>query len=48
MPALRFDLIKTLVEHGARCEQNDTVDPSTSSGLRDAGVALVTTYICTC
>jgi hypothetical protein len=45
MPALRFDLIKTIVEHGARCEPDETVDPSTSSGLRDAGMMLVTAYI---
>lgn len=45
MPALQFDLIKAIVEHGARCGPSDTVDPSTSNGLRDAGVALVTTYI---
>jgi len=45
MPALKYDLIKKIVEHGAQCEPNRTVDPSTSNELRDAGVALVTTYI---
>jgi hypothetical protein len=45
MPALQFDLIKTIVAHGVRFEPSETVDPSTSSGLRDAGVALVTTYV---
>lgn len=43
--ALQFDLIQAIVEHGVQAEQDDTVDPSTSSVLRDAGVALVTTYI---
>jgi hypothetical protein len=45
MPALQFDLIKTLVNHGLRFGKDDTVDPSTSPNLRGAGVALVTTYI---
>jgi hypothetical protein len=43
--ALQFDLIKTIVEHGARSTPGKTVDPSTSPTLRNAGVALVTTYI---
>lgn len=43
--ALQFDLIKAIVAHGLKCDLNDTVDPSTSRELRDAGVALVTTYI---
>ena len=37
--ALQFDLIKAIMEHGAR------FDPSTSGDLRSAGMALVTTYI---
>ncbi len=43
--ALQFDLIKAIVEHGTRSGFDDTVDPSTNSALRNAGVALVTTYI---
>ena len=43
--ALRFDLIKAIVEHGIQYVPGDTVDPSTSPELRNAGVALVTTYI---
>jgi len=43
--ALRFDLIKAIVEHGIQSEPGDTVDPSASPELRSAGVALVTTYI---
>lgn len=43
--ALQFDFIKAVVEHGLQSRQGDTVDPSTSPTLRDAGVALVTTYI---
>jgi hypothetical protein len=43
--ALEFDLIKAIVEHGSRSEPNETVDPSLSPALRNAGVALVTTYI---
>lgn len=43
--ALRFDLIQALVEHGARADPGDTVDPSTCPELRRAGVALITTYI---
>ena len=43
--ALKFDLIHAMVEHGVRSGPGETVDPSTSSALRDAGVALVTTYI---
>jgi len=43
--ALQFELIRAIVEHGARSESNKTVDPSTSPALRQAGVALVTTYV---
>lgn len=43
--ALRLDLIKAIVDHGHRSEPHETVDPSTSAALRDAGVALVTTYV---
>jgi len=43
--ALQFDFIKAVVEHGLQSRQGDTVDPSTSPALRDAGAALVTTYI---
>jgi hypothetical protein len=43
--ALQFELIRAIVEHGARSESNQTVDPSTSPALRQAGVALVTTYV---
>jgi hypothetical protein len=43
--ALNFDLIKSIVEHGARSSVEDIVDPSTCSVLCNAGVALVTTYI---
>jgi hypothetical protein len=45
MPALELRLIKAIVEHGARLDPSKTVDPSTSDELRNAGVALVTTYI---
>ena len=45
MPALRFDLIQAIVQHGAEAGPGDTVDPSTCPELREAGVALVTTYI---
>ena len=45
MPTLRFDLIKSIVEHGARAAPSETVDPSTCPALRDAGVALLTPYI---
>jgi hypothetical protein len=43
--ALQFDLIKAIVEHGARYKFDQTADPSTSLLLRNAGVALVTTYV---
>lgn len=43
--ALQFDVIQAIVEHGVRYGQGETVDPSTSPALHDAGVALVTTYI---
>jgi hypothetical protein len=43
--ALRFDLIKAIVAHGVKFQPGDTVDPSTSPELRNAGVALVTTYV---
>jgi hypothetical protein len=42
---LDFDLIYEIVSHGAKFHHNETVDPSTSSILEDAGVAMVTTYI---
>lgn len=45
MPVLQFALIKAMIDHGLLFGKEDTVDPSTSSALRDAGVALVTTYI---
>jgi hypothetical protein len=45
MPALRFDLIKSIVEHGAGVAPSETVDPSTCPELREVGVALLTTYI---
>jgi hypothetical protein len=45
MPALQFDLIQAIVNHGLRFERDETVDPSTSPGLREAGLALVTAYI---
>ena len=43
--ALQLDLIKAIVEHGAHFDLSETVDPSTNPALRNAGVALVTTYI---
>ena len=43
--SLRFDLIKSIMEHGIHSNPGDTVDPSTSPALREAGVALVTAYI---
>jgi hypothetical protein len=45
MPALQFHLIQRIVDHGARSDPSETVDPSTNPGLREAGVALVTAYI---
>jgi len=45
MPALQFELIQSIVSHGLTFENDETVDPSTSPSLREAGVALVTTYI---
>ena len=45
MPVLQFSLIKAMVDHGLLFGKEETVDPSTSRTLRDAGVALVTTYI---
>jgi hypothetical protein len=45
MPALQFNLIKSIIEHGAHCNSNEIADPSTSNALRDAGLALVTAYI---
>ena len=44
-PPLSFDLIKRMVEHGAQYAPGETVDPSTSPELTDAGVALVSIYI---
>lgn len=43
--ALQFELIRNIVAAGARCQAGDTVDPSTDSALRKAGVALITTYV---
>lgn len=43
--ALQFDLINAIVEHGALSAPDETVDPSTSATLHNAGVALVSTYI---
>lgn len=45
MPALQFDLIQAIVNHGLKLEKGETVDPSTSPSLQEAGLALVTTYI---
>jgi hypothetical protein len=42
--ALKFDIIKEIVSHGAR-SYPEVADPSTSELLSKAGVALVTTYI---
>jgi hypothetical protein len=42
---LQFDLVKEIVRHGAQFNPSSAVDPSLSDRLRDAGVALVTTYI---
>ena len=42
---LRFDLINSIIDHGTHFSPGETVDPSTSPALREAGVALVTTYI---
>jgi hypothetical protein len=43
--ALQSDLIKAIVKHGTRFEPTETVDPSTSPSLRNAGLALGATYI---
>jgi hypothetical protein len=43
--ALDFGLIQEIVGHGAKSAPAAVVDPSTSPVLRDAGVALVATYI---
>jgi len=43
--ALKFGLIKSIVDAGSQCTPGNTVDPSTSVELREAGVALVTTYV---
>ena len=43
--SLRYDLIKSIIEHGTHFSSGETVDPSTNPALREAGVALVTTYI---
>ena len=45
MPKLKFELIRSIVEHGSKVAKDETVDPSTSKELCEAGVALVTTYI---
>jgi hypothetical protein len=43
--ALRFELIREIVAHGAKAELADSVDPSTSDILLQAGTAMVTTYL---
>ena len=43
--ALRFDLIKEIVQHGAAAGLNGTADPSTNPILRSAGVAMIAAYI---
>jgi hypothetical protein len=43
--ALRFELIREIVAHGARVGSDDSVDPSTSAILSQAGTAMVTTYL---
>lgn len=43
--ALKFEIIRAIVEHGALSTPVDTVDPSTNSELSNAGVALIATYI---
>lgn len=43
--SLEFDLIKSIIDAGVQLDNGATVDPSTSADLRNAGVALVTTYI---
>jgi hypothetical protein len=45
MQKLKFELIRSIIEHGSKFSDNETVDPSTSEELAEAGVALVTTYI---
>ncbi len=45
MPQLEFDLIQEIVKLGSRVSIGETVDPSKSGILAQAGVALVTTYI---
>ncbi len=42
---LRFDLIKSIIAHGANFVPGETVDPSTSPALSEAGVGVVTPYI---
>jgi len=42
---LKFELIKSIVDAGAACPAGHAVDPSLNPDLRDAGVALVTTYV---
>lgn len=42
---LQFELIRSIVQAGARCPAGDTVDPSTDAALRRAGVGVVTTYV---
>ena len=44
-PRLRFDIIQEIVRHGTFSGPSETVDPSTSDLLREAGVGLVTTHI---
>lgn len=40
-----FDVIRAIVEHGFESPHDETVDPSTHPVLREAGTAMVTTYI---
>ena len=40
-----FDVIRAIVEHGFESPSDETVDPSTHPVLREAGTAMVTTYI---
>lgn len=42
---LQFELIKEIVAHGARTATGDSVDPSTSAMLAQAGTAMLTTYL---
>lgn len=42
---LKFDLVKEIVQHGAKAGPQGITDPSASPLLRKAGVAMVTTYV---